>query len=370
MPCAFQDLKQIPPVMTNTQTAAFLCQCLVWWNPELTAAAEQTIRQGLADWQKVLRWASQQQIAPLLHSSLSRSGLLAHVPADGVEYLLAVWSLNRQRSRMLREALLSVCGQLNAAGIVPLLLKGANALLPDDYPGAFDRMTADIDLLIPAGRAGEADGALRKNGFRPLYQSGESYCQERHHDMPLLHPVHPVRIELHRRVMEAAKFDDLTQLAWDRATVREDGGAKMAVPDPTFRVLHSFLHRSIADHAFAENQTDLRGLIELTLLRHHWRGSIDYGLLHDICRKKKVFAAWQSCCLRCEELFGLPSPCPAPQLSYARSKNLLARLSVEFPVLSCVIHWLLRACRLPARLVTPSWYAVKIQAVLRSREEV
>jgi len=352
--------------MNSSQAAVFLCQCLAFWDERLTASAEKTIAQGQADWFKVLRWASSHNVAPALYSSLSNSGLLTCVPADGAEFLLATWSLCRQRNRMLLSALTSACCQLNAAGIVPLLLKGAAALLPDDYPGAADRITADIDLLLPEGRSEEAVLLLRKNGYSTLYQRGESFYAAAHHEMPLLHPDFPVRLELHRRVLRDKSFDDMTALAWSRATGIEYGGAQMACPDPSWRMLHLFVHHSIADGGFAGNHLDLRRLHEFALISRHWQTELDYDWLHNYAASKNIVTAWQTWCLTRERLFAIPPPAPLPYHSSAWGKDVLVCLYVRFPILSCMTHWLRRAIRLPQRLLTPSWYyslGIKMQAL-------
>ena len=184
--------------MNHTRTTTFLCQCLACWDADLTATACQTIEQGRVNWQQVINCASRHNISPTLYSSLNRSGLFARLPDDGAEFLYAVWSLNRQRNRTMRQALVDVCAHLNTIGVTPLLLKGAVALLPEAYPDAFDRIIGDLDLLMPENRTGECSDVLQEKGFMPIPNSwgGEKH----HHEAPLQHPGYPVKIELHRSV--------------------------------------------------------------------------------------------------------------------------------------------------------------------------
>jgi len=62
--------------------------------------------------------------------------------------------------------LIAVAQLLDHIDVEPILLKGAIALLPDQYPGAEDRVIGDLDLLLPVDRIDEASEALRKTGYR------------------------------------------------------------------------------------------------------------------------------------------------------------------------------------------------------------
>ncbi|WP_295453294.1 nucleotidyltransferase family protein [uncultured Thiodictyon sp.] len=62
---------------------------------------------------------------------------------------------------MLRALLRETVRLLNAAGIVPILLKGAIALLLGQYPQAAARMMTDLDLAVPEPQTGAAASALR-----------------------------------------------------------------------------------------------------------------------------------------------------------------------------------------------------------------
>ncbi len=359
--------------MNNTQTVSFLCQCLAFWNPDLTAAAKQTINSGQADWHRVLRYAGRHNVAPVLYSSLNSSGLLHSVPDDETEYLQAVWSLNRQRNRMLRQALVSVCGQLNTIGITPLLLKGAAGLVPGgEYPGAADRVMADLDLLIPAGHIEDAWNALQQIGYSPMFHGRRAkvFKQTHHHHVPLEASDAPVRIELHRSSLglKAKKYKNFDNSAWNYAESKQFQGADMAVPDTAFRVLHNFAHHRLNDMGFANNLLDLRRLYEFVQLCRTWDTEIQYDQLNSYCADKKISAAWQAYWLSAQRFFALPLPVHVDRLSYAQYKDVQVQLCVQFPLLLIGDHWLRRAGRLPKRLVTPSWYPMKYRQLTSTEE--
>lgn len=343
--------------MNYRQSITFLCQCLAFWDSKLTAAAAETIDSGKTDWVRVLNYASRFNIAPTLFTALNNSGLLAGIPHDETEYLHTVWSLNRQRNRMMQQGLISVTNQLNAIGVTPLLLKGAIALLPDEYPSAFDRIMSDLDLLVPDGLVNKCSSALQKAGYEPVPFVDRDW-ESHSHDMPLIHPDYPVTIELHRDVLssEVAKSKEIKKMAWQRSTTQQYEGACMAVPDITFRVLHNFAHSRLQHKRFANNQLDLRGLYEFVQLRQSWDAKIEYAALNHYLQDRAVIVPWQAYCLSAQQLFGQPPPCPVKAFSYAGCRNEIALFLAQS-------NLLLRATLLPKRLLTPSWYPAKLKAL-------
>ena len=358
--------------MNNTQTVAFLCQCLAFWDSSLIGAAEETINSDRADWQKVLRCAGQHNVASALYTSLKKSGLLHRLPDDATEYLHAVWSLTQQRNRMLRQALVSVCSHLNTIGIPPLLLKGAAGLVPEGkYPGADDRIMADLDLLVPPDQLQEAQNTLQQAGYSPMFHGHRAENMRKSntkHDVPLEATDAPVRIELHRTVFGRGT-EPIINLAsvWNQAETVRFQDAEMTLPDVTFRMLHHFIHHRFDDMGFAHNLLDLRRLYEFVLFCRTWDRKIRYEELDRFCADKRISAAWQAYQLSAHRLFGLPLKTPIIS-SYARYKDAQVRVRTQYPVLFVWDHWFRRACRLPKRLVTPSWYPLKYRQLTSTGE--
>ncbi|MCP4700523.1 MAG: nucleotidyltransferase family protein [Gammaproteobacteria bacterium] len=359
--------------MNYTHTVAFLCQCLAFWDSGLIGAAEETINSDQADWHKMLRCAGQHNVAPALYTSLKKSGLLHRLPYDAAEYLHAVWSLTRQRNRMLRQALVSVCSQLNTIDITPLLLKGAAGLVPEGkYPGADDRIMADLDLLMPEGRTEEASNILKRKGYRRSIPDDkvafwECIGGQHHHDIPIRHPDFPVKIELHRHAHGVKELDNTEPSAWKGAVKHEYSGAEVFIPGPAFAILHNFIHHQLQEKAFPMNKFDLRRLYEFTLFCRTWDQEIRYEELNRFCAEKRISAAWQAYWLSAHRLFGLPLKTPITS-SYARYKDTQVRLRTHFPRIFWWDHWFSRVCRLPKRLVTPSWYPLKYRQLTSTGE--
>src|SRR6188768_1934314 len=95
-----------------------------------------------ADWMAMLDLANRSLATAQLGAAVMSTSATDQVPEDVRVFLLDVQSRNRERNRRLVEQLKDSLRALNAAGIVPVLLKGAAlwASRPDE---AFDRILAD-----------------------------------------------------------------------------------------------------------------------------------------------------------------------------------------------------------------------------------
>ena len=234
------------------------------------AALEQALHNCQIDWRRVIWLASGHLVTPSLAAGLKRRGWLQLLPPAVADYLDAFQQLNRERNIIFRQEFERIAARLNPLGLEPLLLKGANALLPDAYPGAEDRMLGDLDLYLPEGQHPEALQALRELGYEPADASRQWWLPSEHasihHAVPLLHRTLPTKVELHRRLL--LDQNDNAMLA-EHLTTRSIplvNGARVLVPDRFSQIRHNVLHARISDHQARERRLNLRPLLEFARL--------------------------------------------------------------------------------------------------------
>jgi hypothetical protein len=308
-------------------------------------------------------------VAPSLYASLAARGELDQIPDQIRQALEGIYHLNDLRNRQLRQVLRDAIQALNTRGIQPILLKGAIALLPDQYPQAFARMLGDLDIAVdPAELAPAAEG-LQIAGFR--YAAGteppaDLTHYQHHHLPPLFHPSGNAYIELHRSLFAdkklqaalpfAAVSGEARHLNWDGLWVR--------IPVLEHRLLHNALHHQWQDGAFFYARRSLRQLWEFTQLRALPAATeIDWpGLLRHLDRQG-VGDAVRAYLLAAQNDFGQPLPPGVLPTSAALRAERRFEFRWQFPRLG---HWreqLIRYRRrlhnLPRRLMTPSWYPAK-----------
>jgi len=260
---------------------------------------------------------------------------------------------------------------LNQAGIEPLLLKGAIALLPEQYPHAFARMLGDLDLGVAGTEAHRAAEVLQAAGFYPPPNLDPAhYATGHHHLVPLFHPSGDGYVEIHRELL----IDQIPKAALSLAMMEAHArpvdwdGLRVRVPTWEHRLLHNALHHQLQDQAFLFGWLSLRQLLEFAQLRElPDTAALDWsGLLQ---RLDAVGAgdALRSYLLAAQRLFGQPLPDGVSLTHAALRAEGRFWFRLRHPRLGRGLEWLARLPRrlpnLPKRLMTPAWYPAKYRAL-------
>jgi Uncharacterised nucleotidyltransferase len=359
--------------MDHAGQIRFLCRCLA---PATVADPDfaDLLSGGDVLWPQILWLAGNHLVTPSLSGALRRRGVFDVLPGDIREYLDAIRELNRERNRILYDELIAVAQRLNHIDVEPILLKGAIALLPDQYPGAEDRVIGDLDLLLPLDRIDEAFAALRKTGYHApsLEHTLPGAHKRNHHAPPLLHPELPVEIELHKRML----FDDraaarLRARMVETSIVLPGADVRMRVPDLATRLLHNFLHNQIQDRNHALFSMNHRQLLEFVQLRESGGARLDWASLVERLRPehRRAFAVYL---LAAEHWYGQPYP---PELARPAGSRLMFMISImvqsrrdwhrAFAPYVFARRYLPRLLKLPLRFLTPGWFVLKYRALRR-----
>lgn len=179
--------------------------------------------------------------------------------------LLAVHLLsNRVRNRRLDEQLARVARILNDRGIEPMVLKGTAHRLSGIYRDDGERISADIDLLVPEDRLGLAYAALRKAGYDPVETIPESGL----HAPALVKSGEMTSVELHRWAFPRQYGFRGSLWRWDdgEAIRRTVGDARVLVAPAETRFLRLLIHDRLYDDRQAYGILQLRALWDGFLL--------------------------------------------------------------------------------------------------------
>ncbi|EGV17917.1 nucleotidyltransferase family protein [Thiocapsa marina] len=335
------------------------------------------------DWRELYGLATTQLVAPSLYAAQLGAGqrdrdTLEPVPEDVRQALAYLHERNDARNRRLRRVLRETVATLNQAEIVPLLLKGAIALLPDQYPLAFARVLSDLDLGVPLDQANRAGAALRAAGYHH-YRSPDGPAPDReplhwstasgHHLPPLIHSSGDGYVELHYDLFSGMPQKAVLPLCavLARAETHDWDGLRIRIPTLADRLLHNALHHQVQDQAFWTDRRSLRQLLEFKrLLALPAAVDIDWpGLMADLKRRGLAHTVGAHL-LAVQELFGQPLPAGVRPTAAARRAQARFWARLDSPRLDRLFAWRLRALRqarrlpnLPRRLMTPAWYPEK-----------
>lgn len=328
------------------------------------------IERSEINWPEICRLAGSHLVTPSLAGAMRRKGLFDRLPDEVQDYIGGIQNLNRLRNNILYDALCAVAERLNCVGIEPMVLKGAIALLPDQYVGAEDRMIGDLDLLVPSDRIKDAANEIRMLGYRQLASKWSLPGDEArsHHSAPLVHPDFPVKIELHRRILHFNQDNVLLMEGLEAKNLLLSNGAVISVPDVATRLLHNFLHAQIVDRQRRRRLINLRQLLEFAILVRHFSIVIDATafLARLQLGRRRAFLEYLA---QAERWFYIKYPETFSRASSAcRELWFQERAQVSqvwagmFSLYDALIDLSGRVHRIPLRLVqTPGWFFWKLE---------
>ncbi|MBK8579975.1 MAG: nucleotidyltransferase family protein [Candidatus Accumulibacter sp.] len=292
--------------MTNagskTRRTAFrtLCRCLTGALGQPLAPPD--LPASPAEWEKVLRLSSAHLVTPQLRWALQEQGkdLISAIPADVVDYIDAIYTLNLEKTGRVKEQLAQFIQALNCLGIRPLLLKGAAVIVGGLYPTDGERMVTDIDVLIPPSSLPEILEKLASIGYQEMDNTGglvkirTAEALSHHHYPPLFNPDWPVTVELHvqpvllrygRLLSTEELFLAATPLSWPEAD--------FLLPAPEHMIVHNIIHTFLVDTRDQMRNMSLRQSFRVCPGQSYLRGSYRLGchqgaLRHD--RPRDSFA--------------------------------------------------------------------------------
>ena len=224
-------------------------------------------------WQPLIEAASHHLVTPAIAYGLRHSSGL---PSTVEEYFQAVLFLNRDRNRVIMETLTGALQELNKAGIVPVLLKGAASIAGALYPDSAMRILGDLDVLVPQDQARNAARVLSAIGYETVDKGTVRYS-EHHHLAPLRHIETGVFIELHTQpVLQELKsfLDAETMIA--KAVRAPFTQCSAFLPAPTHRIIHAIVHDQLSDGNYARRRLNIRQLLELAALANRHANDIDW----------------------------------------------------------------------------------------------
>jgi hypothetical protein len=165
------------------------------------------------------------------------------VPAVQAQAMRDAQAVGALRSALMRHELALVAEPLAAAvETSPIVLKGP-AIADRFYPDPRLRSFADLDLLVPRARLGDAVAALEKLGYEERIELREGFGATHGHDIHMAREIGRQRadVELHWRVGDDALGEALSHEALADASVAAEG-AVCRYPAPGDQLLVCSMH--------------------------------------------------------------------------------------------------------------------------------
>jgi hypothetical protein len=217
---------------------------------------------------KLLNLAGRHQLTPAIWVAIRDQELEGSLSAELREYFQSMYQLNKVRNELIVEQIQEICQKLNAAGIQPLLLKGAAGLVTGIYSDPALRVMRDIDVLIPDQKFDDAMRCLRENGWSDFVDKKDYFGKTTHHAPPLWKDTGAgVTVELHYRIAGRHYPSPLTNLElFNSSNVIEVGDSTALCLIPENRMLHQLIHATAGSGKHGRLRVDLHQLYETSVL--------------------------------------------------------------------------------------------------------
>ncbi len=284
-------------------------------------------RDANPDWPALLALANEHLVTPALYVSLRDAGRLGELPEEVRDYLAFLHGENVARNQCLQAQAIALGRALNAAGIRPMLLKGALALFPGQAHAPGLRMMRDLDFQIPKEQADAALRVLQQLGYAAIAR----YPDGHHAYGDFARDGDPGAVDLHFELVDAAYLLPATAVR-KRAGLLQAEGAEFLVPAPTDALLHILLHAQIHHLGqFYRGRLELRQLLDYALMARRYGPAIDWRHVARHLRRHRLDLPLLSYALAAEKLLGLDSPLPLPATAAAHLQYWRCLLQIGWP---------------------------------------
>jgi Uncharacterised nucleotidyltransferase len=251
----------------TTQPLNLLCACLSAGSQgrNLDAASAVALADPSADLVRLAQMAGRHLVTPTLAACIGNLKLRQRLPEDFRLYLEFVYAENSRRNQWLRQQLGEVAASLNAAGIEPVLLKGAIRLADNLYPDPSWRFMRDLDLLVSRHHIPDALAALKSLGYG-FTQSPAGWSEQHKHLPPLGREGDAAVIEIHVDLLpDQQELCPAKSVLANSRPINFDG-ARVRVPDITDQLAHLIGHDWFDGYLRRSKTFLLRSAFEIVLL--------------------------------------------------------------------------------------------------------
>lgn len=226
------------------------------------------------DWLEIVATANDHLVGPHLYRALDRGGHADGADPEAMSYLALLDSANVERNGLIAAQLCEITAAMNAAGVAPLVIKGAAILASQDDPASTARMMSDLDIVGDPESLAVMDGVLRELGYHVVEgttrgHSAGSYWRDGATAAIDLHLTLPKRFAhlIPDRELEA------------RTRTIDFCGTRIRVPDPGLHLAINLGHEMLHEQGIFSGVLELRYLLELVEFAERNRQRIDWDWL-------------------------------------------------------------------------------------------
>ena len=293
-----------PRKLSSRDLLLFVARCAsVDHSASATESLRRHIRRSPAYWSQVVDFANSELLAPLLWVVLSEKGVAGDLPPEAADRLRRAHLLNRVRHERIRGELLAILRALNAAGIVPVLLKGAVDLFVNRYSDPAARILRDLDLLVLKPGHDRAVVTLRQMGYR--LKEREAAWVTYSSDLVRAGAMAPVDLQW---FISGQRGVLSPEDAWRDSLVHHECGVEFRTLSIEHQLVHNLLHSELQDRGSDVGFVWLRQLLDFVALCRLHEGAIEWSRVIDSFARHGLRRVPVKRLYMAQRLLGLPMP--------------------------------------------------------------
>lgn len=252
---------------------------------------------GERDWESIIAIANESLTTPTLAERVLAAEHAISLPADVRLFLETVRNRSRWRGEVMDRQLEEALVQLNAAGIVPVLIKGS-ALRAQMDKRDEGRLLSDLDLVLALQQKQAAVAALQSVGYtcRDALDDGSN-------PVVLARTSDAGMIDLQFGFGAAGIDYDYAELAAS-STQATFGAGRALLPDATTQAAIFIIHDQIKDQDYWRGLIELRHLFDIAVLAD----AVDWERLARKFSTPLAQTALRIQLIALQRLLGLPIP--------------------------------------------------------------
>jgi hypothetical protein len=240
---------------------------------------------GPINWDLIIRLASKHYVLPIFFSSLKSLQLLYLLPKRLEEYLVYIYSLNKQRNEKLLEEVSLINKTLISYNVKPIFLKGTALIISKVYIDKSDRMLGDIDFLVSHNEFYKTVEVLKKNGYYSLVDVSSDFKSMKHYPR-MFNEKRDFAIEIHKDVIQSVSKRQLNYKRINMSKRLVDG---FFLPSLSNLIIHNMMNMQLNDKGFLYTRFNLRQQYDFVLLSQ--RENL-CNVFNDFPFHKKVLTAY------------------------------------------------------------------------------
>ena len=274
------------------------------------------------NWEALLSLANDTLTTSTLAERVLDDGRAGALPDDVRIFLETIRERARWRNQVMDRQLAEALCHLNAAGLVPVAIKGAALRIAERRDEG--RLLSDLDLVVQPCDKAKAVRALERAGY-----ACHTMMDDSERPVALARPVDAGMIDLQFGFGGGRLFYDFAELAAASRARSFDGG-RVLVPDATTQAALFILHDQIKDQDYWRGLIELRHLLDIALMAD----DIDWDRLSFKFADPLSRAALRTQLVALERLLGLRIPAHLTAGRWPRIQHQRRLLQLEHPSLS------------------------------------